>query len=1146
MRQISNMKQTMQCFVIVGCLTAANGFAQNTNSADIRGTITDSKGAVIVGATVVAKDIDKGTEKTVVTDKAGLFDTGSIVPDKYLVTVTAPGFKTFVRGPIVLDVGVSGLNIALTVGAVTEEMTVTSDLPLLDTEDGSRTSSLESENMAKLPQFGADWENFVDLLPGSSYSYRSGQSTSINGNLPYSSVLADGATTTLPMSTNSDVTVFETTAEVKVDANSFSAQYGIGGIIFNQITKGGTDKFHGSAYEYLQNNALNAADYAFGNGGKPAFQRYDNYGFSVGGPVIIPHLVPAGKVFFYFDFDKTYSNGGSGNQLLTVPTDAEKAGDFTGMPTVYDYSTQKLTYNSSGQPSVTRQSYAQEYGNGNKIPAAAFSAVAKATQKFFPEPNTPGHPTSLGLPYQNYFTNVPNLAPFTKYFGRLDWNVTSKHRLTISETESDNPAVSYGNGAALCPINCQSQDVSRDNAQVSDVWTVNSKIVNEARFGFTDQLNYFSPFSNGQGYPAKLGVKWAVADAFPNFSFNNYLGLGSPSNAVYKEMLFDPSDVVTMILGRHVLHFGGEFLISRADSTAWGNQNPGSVDFQGYYTDAGLNSQQVNGQAPQTYDPTDYADFLVGLSADWYGNVNPEWGGRLKNPQAFIQDDYKLKSNLTVNLGLRWAGTTGWKEVKGNIGVFDPTIINPGTDLNGKANTYGAEWFAYSHAGGRTSLQAPVWTTFMPRVGFAYTPKPTTVIRGGIGLYNYTWSQDTYGGGIGNAFGAAGGAFDPSGGIYPELLLDSDGSINSEGGYGKSMRQLYVTSPTTPNANNGNGLTYNPYHTPVPKIWQYNITVQRELTNSMVATIAYVGSHGYNLQFPVDFNQVPQNQLSVTDITPGSNKRPYPNYTGLGGSSNNGISNYNSLQATFQRRLTHGLFLNATYTYSKFLDSQDSSGWGSSAGSQTYQSSYCLRCNYGPSNFDERHVFTFSGYYTLPFGRGAQFLNKSILADEILGGWRLSATSRENTGAPFTPTMANNQTYAQAGSQFPNLIGNPLSNLAPNNTGDPSNGGPQTTVHTLQNWFNKYAYTSPGIATFGNVHRNSLYGPDYSDLSFSFGKTFSVMEHYKLEVRADARNFLNHASFGGPDSAIDDTHPATITSVTNGGRHIQLYARFSF
>lgn len=1129
-------------------LWAVAGSAQNTNSADLRGTVTDPKGAVIAGATITVLNIDKDVTRTYTSDKAGVYDTGSIVPNHYLVTVSAPGFKSLVRGPITLDVGTDTLNAPLQVGGVDEKVEVTADLALLDTEDGAHTNTLDAATMAELPQYGADWQNFIDLLPGSSFSFRQGQSTSINGNLPYSSVLADGATTTLPMSTNADVTVFETTQEVKVDTNTFSAQYGIGGIIFNQITKGGTDHFHGSAYEYLQNNAFNAADYAFGNKGKVAFQRYDNYGFSVGGPVLIPGTSIGKKLFFYFDWDKTYSNGGAGNQILTVPTDAQRAGDFTGMPTVYDYTTQKLTYDAGGNPNVVRTSFADEYHNGNKIPAAMFSKVAVAVQKYFPEPNTPGTPTTNGLPFQNYFVNVPNLAPFTKYVGRLDYNPTSKHRLTISETESDNPAVSYGNGAALCPVNCQTQDVSRDNAQISDVWTINDHLVNEARFGFTDQLNYFSPFSHGQGYPAKLGVGWAVADAFPNFSFNNYLGLGSPSNAVYKEMVFDPSDVVTLVRGRHILHFGGEFLISRADSTQWGNENPGSANFQGYYTDKELNNQASAGQPDaQVTDPTDYADFLLGYSADWYGNVTPEWGGRLKNPQAFAQDDIKLKSNLTVNVGLRWAGITGWKEVKGNEATFDPTVINPGTDPNGHSSTYGGEWFGFSHANGRNSLQAPVWNTFMPRVGFAWAYKPTTVISGGIGLYNYTWSEDTYGPGMGNAFGAAGGAFDPSGGIYPQNLLDSDGSVNSEGPYGKSPKQLYISSPTTPQGSNGQGISYNQYHTPVPKIWQYNLTVQKEIGNSMAASLAYVGSRGFNLQFAADINQVPVSQLSPTDITPGSNRRPYPNFTQLNGSTNNATSLYNSLQATFRRRMTHGLEFALSYTYSKFLDSQDSSGWGSSAGSQTYQSSYCISCNWGPSNFDERHVFTFSGIYKLPLGRGQMFLHDNVLEDQIFGGWQLSGTSRENTGAPFTPVMGSSVSYAQAGNQFPNLTGNPLSLVAPNNYGTAAdNGGQQSEIHTIKNWFNKFAYSSPGVGAFGNVHRNSVYGPGYSNLNLALSKTFTVHERYKLEIKADAQNALNHASFGGPDSAIDDTHPAVISYVTDGGRHIQLYAHFAF
>src|SRR5579859_381457 len=778
------MKVLLSCLAIAGCLLAIPGFAQNTNSANLRGTVTDSNGAVLVGATVTLKDVDKDTITVFKTDKAGLYDTNSIVPDHYLVTITAPGFKTFVRGPITLGVGVDNLNAQLSVGTVSEEVVVTTDLPLLETETGSQTNSLEANTLAQLPQYGADWQNFVFLIPGAQFSYRTGQVAEINGNLPYNSVLADGATTSLPMSSNADVTIFEATSEVKVDANAFSAQYGLGGIIINEITKGGGDKFHGSAYEYFQNNALNAADYSLTTKKNTvAFQRYDNYGFSVGGPVLIPHTNIGKKLFFFFDYDKVYSNGGSGNQYLSVPTDAMRKGDFTGLPTIYDYKTQQLTWvqdKKTGNwiPNTVRTSFADEYGNGNKLPASYMSPLMLQFQKFYPEPNvTSGIIAHTdGMPWNNYTTNVPNLGPFTKFFGRLDYTPITNHRFTISETESDNPAVSYGQGKGLCPINCQNQDVSRDNAQISDVWTIGSNMVNEARLGFTDQLNFFSPFSAGQGYPTKMGIKWTVADAIPQVDVNGMSGLNEPSNSVYKEFVFDPTDVFTLIKGRHIMHFGGEFLISRADSTAWGNQNPGETLFGGYYSDGCDPTQSCWGQGgsigQQNNDETEYADFLQGYSAMWWGSHTPEFGARIKNPQAFFQDDFKLRSNLTLNLGVRWFGTTGFSEVHGHMSTFDPTVVNgaPSTwvdrNNNPSAAQMGGMWYGSSHANGRTTLQAPVYSTFLPRAGVSWSVNPKTVVRGGLGLYNYSWSEDTYGGGMGNGAGLSGGAWDPSNGIY--------------------------------------------------------------------------------------------------------------------------------------------------------------------------------------------------------------------------------------------------------------------------------------------------------------------------------------------------------------------------------------------
>ncbi|HLY42387.1 MAG TPA: carboxypeptidase-like regulatory domain-containing protein [Terracidiphilus sp.] len=1149
-------KVFLSSLVMAVCLSAVAGFAQNTNSADLRGTVTDPNGAVVAGATVSVQDIDKDLTRTFITDKAGLFETGPIVPDHYLVTVSAPGFKTVIRGPITLEVGTDTLNAELTVGEAHEQVVVTTDLPLLETESGSQTEALESNTMAELPQYGSDWQNFVFMVPGAQFSYRTGQTAEINGNLPYNSVLADGATTTLPMSSNSDVTIFEATSEVKVDSNAFSAQYGLGGIIFNQISKGGGDKFHGSAYEYFQNDALNAADFSITGGkNKVAFQRYDNYGFSVGGPVLVPHTKIGKNVFFFFDYDRTYSNGGSGNTVLSVPTDAMKQGDFTGLPTIFDYKTQQLSWvqdPSSGAwvPDTVRKSFADEYGNGNKLPSSYFSPLMLEFQKFFPEPNVPGNPTSgNGMPHNNYTTNVPNLGPFIKYFGRLDYTPTANHRFTISETASDNPAISYGYGKALCPINCQSQDVSRDNAQVSDVWTINANMVNEARMGFTDQLNFFSPFSQGQGYPEKMGIKWAVADAIPPVDLMSLSSLSEPSNSVYKEFVFDPSDVFTLVHGRHVLHFGGEFLISRADSTAWGNENPGETYFGGYYSDGCIVDSckwDMSSINQQNNDDAEYSDFLQGLSAMWWGNFTPEFGARIKNPQAFVQDDLKLRPNVTLNLGLRWFGTTGFNEVKGHMAVFDPTVVNGGSgnDPNGNpaANQLGGIWYGFSHANGRTTLQAPVWDTFLPRIGVSWAVDAKTVVRGGFGLYNYSWSEDTYGAGMGGGAGGSGGAWDPSNGIYYQLQMDSDGSLNYEGPqngsqgcttgcWGKSVQGLWVVNPTTSYAQNGNGASYNQYHTPVPKIWQYNLTVERQIGNTMKAQAAYVGSKGSNLNFGVDINQIPASELSAIDTAPGSNKRPFPLFTGLGGSTNNAVSDYNSLQLVFQKRLAYGLEADANYVWSKFLDSMDSAGWGSSVGTQNYQNSYCVKCNWGPSNFDQRHVLSVSAIYTLPFGRGAQFLNNNAIADEIIGGWRLAATTRDNSGSPFTPTMATNTSYSQAGALYPNLIGDPNQMVTP---------------RSIHNWYNKDAFGAPAVATFGNAHRNSVYGPSYYNLNLSFGKTFNIVEKAKFEIRADAQNALNHPILGNPDSGIGNNNPAQLNSVIDGGRHIQLYGKFTF
>jgi len=265
----NGMRWIMPRFLVCALLAVGSGVcvAQNTSSGDLRGTAADSTGAVVPDVTVNVTDVDRGVSRTYVTDAAGLYDTGAIPEGHYQLTFTKSGFETYVRGPVTLTLGIETVNGVLQVGAVSQVVTVTTDVPMLNTESGALEPTLEADTMDELPQVGsgngggADWENFIQLMPGAvgtpenqnmeapGQGNNVGTSASINGNEPYQSYLQDGATTTLPMSQNSDVTIFETTAEVKVSATAFSAQYGLGDIVYNQITKSGTDKFHGAAYE---------------------------------------------------------------------------------------------------------------------------------------------------------------------------------------------------------------------------------------------------------------------------------------------------------------------------------------------------------------------------------------------------------------------------------------------------------------------------------------------------------------------------------------------------------------------------------------------------------------------------------------------------------------------------------------------------------------------------------------------------------------------------------------------------------------------------------------------------------------------------------------------------------------------------------
>jgi Carboxypeptidase regulatory-like domain len=1155
------MKSFMRCLVAACVLmfVAFPAFSQSRNTGEIRGTVSDPTGAAISGATVTLTNVDTGEVKTFTTNADGIYDTVSTPAGNYTVAFSAPGFKKTVRGPFTLQIDVITEDGALEVGAVSDTVTVEgSGAPVLETETGHLGTIFEAKTIGVLPQIGAgitgnDWANFNILLPGAtgapsqpmsegSGAYNAGDAISINGNLPnYANYLLDGAVTQLPVSNNVDNLVFEAVQEVQITTSSFSAEYGIGGAVFNQISKSGSNGFHGSAYEFWQNDILNAAPYFPTQVGsnyvpqKTPFLRYDEWGGSIGGPII------KNKLFFFFVRDKIYNNGGTTAQTSTVPTLAERGMgtafpgdfDFSGNPTIYEPNTR------------TGPGSASTPFPNNVIPAGMADPVALKLLAYYPLPNAAGTPfvdPNTHITYPGDITNnyvitqsAPN--PNLRYFGRIDYDYSSNNRMTFSIAQKNNPGRNVNQSP--CPLNCFSGDIDGYNVQYSDTWTITPNFVNEFRMGYTKQGNWFVPQTIGFDAATTLGLQYSKADVFPNIAISGYGA--SPSqllqpgtNAVYIENLYDPSDTFTLVKGRHILHFGIEVLMGQGNTTPWGNVTAGNFTFNGAYT--ALNGNTTSGSG--------LADFILGDVEKWAATNQQKSYTRLKSPQAFVQDDFKVKPNLTINLGLRWVGSTGFTEINNALGGFDPNLVNY---YNG---SLGSMWFAGQD--NRNSVEKPIWDIFLPRVGFAYSWRPDTVIRGGFGMYSYNYSQDTYLNGSINGAGAlttsTGTTTDPNSGTGPLPLINLDASAATA----NSVLTYVVGSP---NARNPNEYCCTPgvyssqtialYNVRPAQINQWQLSVEHQIGKDMMVSAAYVGSHGYHLQYTTDLNQITDPTLLAEGAAAASviqANRPYPLWGNLTGSTYNGVSNYNALQLAINKHFTNGLLFSFNYVYSHFLDDQDSSGWGSRGGTQVWQIN-TPSSNYGNSNFDIPQAVKGYVSYDLPFGNGKRFANSvSKPVDAAIGGWRVAGTMITQSGNPFTVVTANNLTYSGCSgcSQYPDVSGNPRSNPG----AGPGGGQIQ--------WLNTSVYSQPANGTFGDGGRNNVFGPRLTVFNMSLAKQFAFTERVHLELRSDWVNVFNHPSFGPPANTYGGGLFGVIgPSAPNGGitvapRSGQLSAKITF
>ncbi len=1119
------------CAILVALLAVVPGihvFGQNRNAGEIRGTVTDPSGAVVPGATVTFTGTDTGVTTRVVANDAGVYEAPSLEPSAYTIRFTKEGFKELVRRGIVLHVEAITVDAVLQIGSTRQEVTVEAAMPLVQTETSERKGTFTEKTILELPNVGRNWFDVTGLLPGvnpgasgiggganGAGQDASGMGVGVNGTGSYQiNFLTDGGVTTLPVSQNPGVTVpIDAIAEVNLSTSNFSAEYGNGVAVFNVITKSGTNQFHGSGYEFVQNDKLEARNFFALNQTNPVTGqeipgtartplRWNEYGGTIGGPI------RRNKAFFFFSYQSNPSNIVFPT-YYTFPTAAMRAGDFSdpSQPPVYDPASRVIVNGILTRPPTQFP--------GNRI--LKFDSVAANIQNYFPLPNLPGLAN-------NYYHADANPSTGQAYNGKLDYNLSASNRLAGSLML--NPGTSSSTAPA-CPIalgassGCGNVTGMLSQAQITDAWTFSPTLVNEARVSFLRQYGVWSALDVGKGYPQKIGLKNLQADVFPNISIGGAVptGLGGGLHAVLGFNSFVTSDTLTWIRGKHILKFGGEYN-KWQQNQAWADIDAGDFDFSGLFT-----------ENPAAADPTStglgYADFLLGLPDNWGVSISPETGTRVWNLMPFAQDDYKIKPNLTLNIGVRYQLQPGWTEVHDRISNFDPTLINPGAGL--PTGTLGALCFAGQSFGGHKCPRAQEKTItdlFAPRVGFAWSPKEKWSVRGAFGLFDLMWGANTYTGGQGIGWGTL-GTLTNTDQLTPIFQLAN----------GPPLPVFPSASARTPDMLNGQGPTYTPYNTPAAYVEQWHFDIQHQIAGGVLLDVAYVGSHTLHLGFGRDINQVPRQLLGPGDA---QRRRPYPQYSGIYGSLFDGYSHYHSFQFATRKDFSRGLFFTATYTLSKTLDTGSGSGWGGQQSVETYQDAYNVRANYGPALFDITHLVNGSLVYELPVGSGKPFLNQSKLLNAFFGGWQVSSTVQLHTGEPFTPLISTNLSgdLACCGNWLPNRLGR--GTLA-----NPS----------VKRWFDPTAFALPAPFTFGNTGRNILRGPSWKNANLALAKNFRISklgEGGRLQIRAEAYDVFNHPNFAQPNPYIDDlAGVGTITSTAGaasgfGSRNIQLGAKLSF
>jgi hypothetical protein len=1100
------------------------------------GTVTDPSGAAVSNARVTITDIDKGTQFVVVTDASGNYEKRELIPDGYKVTIESAGFQKVEsdRIPVRVD-EVARYDASLRVGDVSTTVEVSAAAPLLQSDRADVAQTYTSQDINDLPNIGRNMQSMELLEPGSAkigWQHAADENPQGSVQMVVDGQLFSAMGYELDGTTNQDPILgiivinptFDSISEMKEAVQNFDTEHEyVGGGVASYSTKSGTNEYHGDAFEYLQLNTpgfTTEAENPF-VGLPAALYRQNQFGGSIGGPI------KKNKLFFFGDAQLNREAQG-GSLVTSVPDALNRTGNFSDW----------LAYNANYQIyDPTTGNPATGVGRtpfpGNIIPQHDLSSQALALLAYFPLPNTQ---QIAGAPFQNnYAVNGDVAVTGNQWNTREDYylndtNVIFGRFSSATYTESAPGAFGLEAGGPNFGNYSGSSAASDYSLSTGWTWTISPTTLNEFRFGWMRYHVFDVPNGYGTDPATQAGIPGLNLDKTYT-SGMPYFDINAPNSGDFKlgyalgvnqcncpltetEHQFQIVDNLSKTMGKHTLKFGADIRFAQNLRVPSDSHRAGELTFSGGLTGdvAAVGQNESPGVG--------LATFLLGDVTNFDRFVSSSTNASETQPRLFWygQDEWRPTPKWTINLGLRWEMVFPESVGAGNGATFDPS--------NGLMYVFGQGGVS-SHG-----IQTMNWHNFAPRVGIAYQLDQKTVVRAGYG-----WAYD---------LGTFGSTFGHNVTQNPPVL--SEQNVNAPNGFTDVFNLAQGPSPLTPVTVSSNGTfplpldvtpKYRPATVTLPTTYLYNGAIQRQVTNRIAVTAAYVGNanrHGF-LGTGQNFNS---NEPSYNPAISNTNlEKPFYAQYGFTQSLSYYCDcfneHYNSFQGTIKVNALQGWTMQGSYTYQR----QWGDGWGPY--DTSYYALYARTAGEGYTSALPRQQWIFAQTYQVPFGHGQRYganVNKGV--DFALGGWLLSGITTYYSGFPFSPTLEN---YGSQGGQ---------PNDGPNNRPDLGSGNPYSGAQGNRNqWFVGgigSAFLIPAASTFGNYPIDTLFGPHFIQQDLSLSKSFPITERISFMLKTDARNVFNHTNLGTPNSDVQSPSAGQITSLAGGAfmRSLQFSGTIRF